>query len=114
MRGGRDLASEHLVAPPLKIGAFSTVATHGEGSLVSLGGCLALIHPAQQNRLFSFTVLIVNSFYRSRFFGVFTLTASTMSAFSAASSTVSPSWNSMARTVLLSRRVLKSFFGSFI
>src|SRR5687768_17053586 len=47
-------------------------------------------------------------------FDVFNLTASSMSAFSAASSTVSSSWKSMARTVLLSRRVLKSFFGSFI
>jgi hypothetical protein len=47
-------------------------------------------------------------------FRVFSPTASRMSASSAASSTVSPSWKSMARTVLLSRRVLKSFFGSFI
>src|SRR5258706_1639898 len=61
----------------------------------------------------SFTVLIVISFYRSRSFDVFTLTASRMSAFNAASFTVSPSWKSMARTVLPSRRVLKSFFGSF-
>ena len=48
--------------------------------------------------------------YRSRSFDVFTLTASRMSAFSAASLTASPSKKSMARTVLLSRRVLKSFF----
>src|SRR5262249_34225551 len=41
-------------------------------------------------------------------------TASTMSARKAASGTFSPSRKSMARTLLLSRRALKSFFGSFI
>jgi hypothetical protein len=51
--------------------------------------------------------------YRLCIFDVFSPTASRMSAFRAASSTVSPSWKSMARTVLLSKRVLKSFFGSF-
>src|SRR5262245_42849435 len=51
--------------------------------------------------------------YRLRIFDVFSPTASRMSAFRAASSTVSPSWKSMARTVLLSKRVLKRFFGSF-
>src|SRR5579859_5549352 len=37
----------------------------------------------------------------------------TMSAFRADASMASPSWKSMARTDLLSRRVLKSPFGSF-
>ncbi len=60
------------------------------------------------------TVVVENPFYRSRVFGVFSLTASRISALNTASSTVSVSWKSMARTVLLSRRVLKSFFGSFI
>ena len=52
--------------------------------------------------------------YRSRTFNVLSATASRMSALSASSSTLSPSRKSMARTVLLSRRVLKSFFGSLI
>jgi len=45
-------------------------------------------------------------------FEVFSSTASRISAPSAASSTTAPSRRSMARAVLLSRRVLKSFFGS--
>ena len=36
-----------------------------------------------------------------------------MSAFNADALMASPSWKSMARTVLLSRRVLNSPFGSF-
>src|SRR5262249_38520100 len=51
--------------------------------------------------------------YRERPFDVFSPTASRISALKAASSSVSSLWESMARTVLLSRRVLKRFFGSF-
>jgi len=51
--------------------------------------------------------------YRRGAFAVLNFTASRMSAFSARSSMVAPSTKSIARTVLLSRRVLKSRFGSF-
>lgn len=45
---------------------------------------------------------------------MFSATASRMSALNADSSTLSPSWKSIARLTLPSRLELKSFFGSFI
>ena len=54
------------------------------------------------------------SFYFNFVFCMFIFTAPWISDFSAAPSIASSSWKSTARTVLLSSRVLKRFFGSFI
>src|SRR5579884_3203433 len=55
-------------------------------------------------------ILLVTVRIQSRF--RFSATASRINSLRAASSTLSPSWTSIARTVLLSSRVLKSPFGS--